>query len=76
VAASICRQENAFVTERTSPREQILDEIAHLEREVAQRRATTRPPPASVLRAYQIVLAREYDRLERFDAGRRSIIVP
>ena len=66
----------ADATEPKLAREQILDEIAHLEREFALRRSTPRPPAASVLRAYQILLARHYDRLERFDAGRRSIIVP
>jgi len=49
-------------------REQIQHEIAELERELEQRRSLPRPPSASVLHAYQILLERQYDRLERFDS--------
>jgi len=54
-------------TDTAHAREQIQHEIAQLEAELEQRRSMPRPPAASVLQAYQILLARQYDRLERFE---------
>jgi uncharacterized membrane protein len=47
-----------------SRRRQILEEIEQLTRELDQRRRAPRPAPASVMQAYQLVLAHHYERLD------------
>jgi len=55
------------MTALTPPRAQILAEIEHLKRELEARRRAPRPAPASVVRAYQQLLLRQYERLDRND---------
>jgi hypothetical protein len=57
--------------------QQILDEIHDLQRELAARRATSRSPSGSVVRAYQVLLERQFERLDELDEGvERSINAP
>jgi hypothetical protein len=51
------------------PRARILAEIEHLKRELEARRQAPRPPPTSVVHAYQQLLQRHYDRLDGADKG-------
>jgi hypothetical protein len=57
--------------------QRILDEIGHLQRELAARRATPRTPSSSVVRAYYVLLERQFERLDALDAtAERSINAP
>lgn len=46
-------------------RQRLLDEIDQLRRELAARQSFQRPTPGSVVHAYQELLERHYDRLDR-----------
>jgi hypothetical protein len=47
---------------------QIEGEIQHLTLELACRQRSPRPPPAAVLRAYQLMIERAYRRLDELGA--------
>ncbi len=46
-------------------RQNLIDEIDRLRRELAERQSFQRPTPSSVVHAYHELLERHYDRLER-----------
>jgi hypothetical protein len=65
------------MTEPASDPQRILDEIRHLERELAARRSVAQAPPGSVVRAYQLLLERQFERLDALGHQReRSINAP
>lgn len=53
---------------RSNPAEQyILDEIEQLSRGLEARVAVPRPAPSCVVRAYHVLLDRQYQQLDRLD---------
>ena len=52
----------------TRERQQLIDEIEQLRRELAQRQSFRRPIAGSVVYAYHELLGRHYDRLDRLSA--------
>jgi hypothetical protein len=55
----------AATNSSTAERQNLLDEIDQLRRELAERQSFQRPTPSSVVYAYHELLERHYDRLDR-----------
>jgi EAL domain-containing protein (putative c-di-GMP-specific phosphodiesterase class I) len=55
----------AVTNSSTAERQNLIDEIDRLRRELAERQSFQRPTPSSVVHAYRELLERHYDRLDR-----------
>ena len=57
--------QTAQMSSRANERQHLIEEIDQLRRELAARQSFQRPTPGSVVYAYQELLERHYDRLDR-----------